>query len=189
LIYPQILRGATSIMAVFVVPFAVKHLATPPTFGAHMALMGQVGLVVGSLLVALWRDRFGSGLVVFLGDTMVGLGFGFLVVTHHWMAVLPVYALITIGNNIESSAVPLGTFTIIPVEIMGAFSGVRMTVLGVSSAIAAQVGGHLFDYVNPLVVFAAVAALKLVNGLWFWWVFTAYRPAATANAGAGAPSR
>ncbi|MBI5381957.1 MAG: hypothetical protein HZA31_08660 [Opitutae bacterium] len=176
LVYPQILRGATSAMAAFIIPFVVKHMPTPDTFGSYLAMMAQAGLILGSLLVALLRDRMGSGLVVFIGDTMVGLGFGLLFVTHNWMFALPVYALVAIGNNVEGSAVPLGTFSIIPAQIMGAFSGIRAAVTAVAAALASRYGGQLLDVVNPLTVFGFVAGLKVVNGIWFWFVFEHYKP-------------
>lgn len=177
LIYPQILRGATGAMSVFVIPYAVKHLTTPATFGSYMGLMGQVGLIAGSFTVVMLRDRLGSGLVVFIGDTMVAVGYALLFMTHSWQYILPVYAMISIGTFIENNAVPLGTFTIIPAPIMGAFSGVRMTIMGIASALASRFGGELLDVINPLTVFGIVAGLKVINAIWFWWVFTAYKPA------------
>jgi predicted MFS family arabinose efflux permease len=94
-----------------------------------------------------------------------------VVISHNPLVFLALYLVTQFGRYIEDNSVPLGAINIVPAEHLGAFSAARLMVLYGSSALGAPLFGYLLDHHDPVVVFGLAAVMKVLTGVWFWWVF------------------
>lgn len=168
---PHVLRGLGASIAGFAIPVGMKYLALPDGTPGFATAANQTACVLGGVGLAFIADRWGAGRSTLLGDMLLATAMACLLLSPSLPVFLGLYFVLHFGRNIEDSAVPFGTTIIVPPEHMGAFSAARLMVLQGSAALGAPLFGYLFDHCNPLWLFAFGAALKLLNGVWFWAVF------------------
>jgi hypothetical protein len=168
---PHVLRGLGAGIAVFAIPMSLKHLGLPQETPGYAAAANYAAGVLGGVALGLIADRWGAGLSTLLGDLLLALGMGTMMLFPNLSVFLALYFLMHFGRNIEDSAVPFGITLIVPPELMGAFSAARLMILLGSSAIGSLLFGNLFDHYSPVWLFGIGAALKAINGVWFRWVF------------------
>lgn len=168
---PHVLRGVSSAMLGFTVPLGMRYLGLSDATPGYATSVNYAAAVLGGTALGFIADRWGAGRSTLAGDILFALGLGTLLVYPHLSIFLVVLFFVHFGRNIEDTAVPFGCTVIVPPERMGAFSAARLMVMMGSSAIGGPIFGYLLDHCDPVVMFGIGAALKLINGLWFWWVF------------------
>lgn len=168
---PHVLRGLTSSMVIFAIPLALEHLHMPEHIPGYAASVRAAAAVLGGIALGFVADRWGAGRTTLFADVLFALGLGAMMLFHSPLIFLAIYLVLVFGMSIEGSAVPFGCTIIVPVKLMGAFSSLRLMILLGSTAVGAPIFGYLFDHYEPSVVLLIGAALKLFNGLWFWYVF------------------
>jgi MFS family permease len=176
---PHILRGlCVSVPAVFSVSVGLKYLTLPEEYPGYATSANYAAGVLGGIALGFISDRWGAGKSTLFGDVLVAVGIGSLLLFRSPPLFLALYLLAHFGRNIEDVAIPFGCTIIVPPERMGAFSAARLMVLNGSNAVGALLFGYLFDRFadNPIPVFAVAAVLKLLNGVWFWYVFRLRKP-------------
>ncbi len=173
---PHVLRGLTISIVGFAVPQGLKLQILSPEYPGYATSASWTAGIVAGIVLGFIADRWGAGRSTLLGDLLYALGMGIVVLFNNPMLFLLFYFILQVGQNIEASAVPFGCTIIVPPELMGAFSSARLMVLMGSGAVGALIFGYLFDRCNPLVIFGVGAALKLLNGLWFWYIFRPKQP-------------
>ncbi|MBM3497364.1 MAG: MFS transporter [Armatimonadetes bacterium] len=174
---PHVARGLAVSAAGFALPVGLEHLGLPEHFPGYAASATTAATVLGGIAVGLIADRLGPSWTTFLGDLLYALGMATVVLFHNPIAFIALYLLLHFGRNIEDNAVPLGAINLVPAEHLGAFSAARLMILTGSTALSAPLFGYLFDHHSPTLVFALAAGMKLLTGVWFWWVFRLKRPA------------
>lgn len=174
---PHVLRGLTISIVGFAVPQGLKLGILPPEYPAYATSASWTAAVLGGIALGFIADRWGAGPSTLLADVIYGLAMAVALLSHNPLLFLLFYFVLQFGQNIEASSVPFGCTIIVPPQLMGAFSSARLMVLMGSGAVGSLTFGYLFDRCNPLLIFGIGAALKLLNGLWFWFVF---RPRRTA---------
>jgi len=168
---PHVLRGLGSGLAGFAIPLGLRYLGLPQETPGYATAVNYAAGVLGGLALGLIADRWGAGRSTLLGDLLLALGMGTLMGCPSLPLFLTLYFLLHLGRNIEDSAVPFGTTIIVPPEHMGAFSAARLMILQGSSSLGSLLFGRLFRQYHPLWLFGLGAAMKGINGVWFWWVF------------------
>jgi len=174
---PHVARGLAVSAAGFALPVGLEYLGLPDHFPGYAASATTAATVLGGIAVGLLADRLGPAWTTFLGDLLYALGMAGVALFRDPAAFIALYLLMHFGRNIEDNAVPLGAINLVPAEHLGAFSAARLMILTGSTALSAPLFGYLFDHCRPTLVFALAALMKLLTGLWFWWVFRLKRPA------------
>ena len=172
LLGPNTLRGLDSGVFYFAWIVGLQRLDLPASY-VGLAAMAQAisGTILGSMALGLCSDRWGPGRVVFGGDLLAAVALAGMVLTDSPPVFLAFYALAAFGGTLEGAGVPLGTYEIVPPEVMGAFSGARLMLLSVGGAISVALVGRFLESFDPLPVFMAGAVLKLITGVWYWYGF------------------
>jgi MFS family permease len=149
----------------------LRYLGLPEETPGYATSANYAAGVLGGLALGLIADRWGAGRSTLLGDLLLALGMGTMMLRPSLPLFLVLYFLLHFGRNIEDSAVPFGTTLIVPPEHMGAFSAARLMILQGSSAVGSRLFGRWFERYSPVWLFGLGAAMKVINGVWFWWVF------------------
>jgi MFS family permease len=173
---PHVARGLAVSVAGFALPVGLQYLGLPAHFPGYAASATTAATVLGGIAVGLIADRLGPSWTTFLGDVLYALGMATVVLFHNPTAFIALYLLMHFGRNIEDNAVPLGAINIVPAEHLGAFSAARLMVLYGSTALSAPLFGYLLEHYSPSLVFGLAAGMKLLTGVWFWWVFRLKQP-------------
>ena len=182
---PHVARGLATSVAGFALPVGLQHLGLPKYFPGYASSVTTAATVLGGIVVGLYADRLGAAWATLWGDVLYALGMATVMLSPSPATFLLLYLVMHFGRNIEDNAVPLGAINIVPAEHLGAFSAARLMILIASGAVGAPIFGYLFDHCNPALVFGLAACLKLLTGVWFWWVLRLkppMRPPAVAAA-------
>jgi MFS family permease len=171
LVGPHILRGLTIAIVGFAIPQGLRLGILGPEYPGYATSVNWAAGILAGIVLGFIADRWGAGPSTLLGDVLYAFGLGTAILLRNPLLFLAFYFVLQLGQNIEASAVPFGCTIIVPPELMGAFSSARLMVLTGSGAVGSILFGYLFDHTNPLLIFGMGAALKLLNGLWFWYVF------------------
>ena len=86
--------------------------------------------------------------------------------TSAWMF-LGFYLLWQIMHLMEATEIPLVHYDVVPVEVMGAFSSIRLLCLNLTAVLSGMAVGFSLDRFPSWTVFAVCAALKIVSALLF----------------------
>ena len=79
-------------------------------------------------------------------------------------------------SAVEESAVPLAHFDVVPVEVFGAFSAVRLGLLNITGALSGTIMGIALKWFAPTYVATYCCLMKLLCGIMFsYGVFAATR--------------
>lgn len=169
LILPNVLRGLVSAVLFFAWVVGLQRLAIPVAYvGLAATVQAVSGSVVGSAVIALCADRWGPGVVIFGGSVLSAACLVAMVLTGSPEVFLALYGLLVLGAHLVGSGVPLGSYQIVPPELMGAYSGARLMLMSAAGALAMPVIGALLERVGPLPVFVAGAGLSLLMGVTYW---------------------
>jgi MFS family permease len=179
---PHVARGLAMSAAGFALPVGLQYLGLPAHYPGYASSATTAATVLGGIAVGLIADRWGASWTTFWGDVLYALGMATVALSHNPLAFIGLYLLMHFGRNIEDNVVPLGAINIVPAEHLGAFSAARLMILYGSGALSAPLFGYLFDHCNPATVFGLAAIMKLLTGVWFWWVFRLKQPAQPVHA-------
>jgi hypothetical protein len=75
------------------------------------------------------------------------------------------------STTCDGVTVPLAHYAIVPPQIIGAFSAVRLLILFGTGAMATATNGYLLELVKPVYVFAGNATLNIITGILFLYAF------------------
>ena len=68
----------------------------------------------------------------------------------------------------EANAIPLVHYDVVPTEVMGAFTGVRLFCLNVTMGLSGMLVGLALDHAKAIIVFAICGVLKIIAGLLYY---------------------
>src|SRR5439155_21904271 len=138
----------------------LKQLGLPAETPGYAVSANYAAGVLGGIALGLIADRWGAGPSTLLGDLLLALGMGTMILFPSLPVFLACYFLLHFGRNIEDAAVPFGITLLVPPELMGAFSAARLMILLGSSAVGSLLFGKLFDHYPPAWLFGIGAAMK-----------------------------
>lgn len=174
---PHVARGLAGSVTVLALPVALDCLGLPKHYPGYASAVSTAATVLGGIAVGLIADRLGAAVTTLWADALCALGMATVILSRNPLVFLSLYLLMQFGRNIEDNSVPLGAINIVPAEHLGAFSAARLMVLLASGAAGSLLFGYLFQNCSPVMVFGLAACMKLLTGVWFWWVFRLKQPA------------
>ena len=171
LLAPFILRGLGDMALIFIMVVGQERLNLPEEYGGYAASAQGVGALLAYGTIGVVLDRFGPGLMLLGGTVLLACSLVGMVLTKSRVVFIVLCTFGNWGRMIEASGVPLSCYYIVPREMMGAWSGARLTLLWISSGISQPLGGHLMDTLGAMPIFFAAALIKLITGILYWYGF------------------
>lgn len=185
---PHVVRGLAMAVVGLTLPMGLEKLGLPEHIPGFAASVSTAAVVLGGATVGLVADRLGPAITTLLADILYALGMATVIMNPNPWVFLGLYFVMQFGRNIEDNSVPLGCIQTVPTEHLGAFSAARLMVLTGSGAAGAALFGFLLKNYNVTLVFGLAAVMKLLTGVWFWYVFRLKSPAPCATSGASEES-
>ena len=163
----NLLRGVGDGVGVFIFWIALKRLELPPVYAGYVTLAGTCAPFLGNLILGLTMDRFGAVIMIPASCIVIAASLMGTILTQSPALFLGFYFIYLVAKPIEASAVPLAHYEVVPNEVMGAFTTVRLALLNYSTGVASVLAGLLMRRFTPTTIFVGSAALKLVSGTLF----------------------
>ncbi len=163
----NLLRGIGDGVGVFIFWIALKRLDLPPVYAGYVALAGTCAPFVGNLILGLTLDRFGAVIMIPVSSVVIAVSLMGTILTQSPALFLGFYFIYMVAKPIEASAVPLAHYEVVPNEVMGAFTTVRLALLNYTTGVASVLAGLLMRRFTHTTIFVGSAALKLVSGTLF----------------------
>lgn len=173
---PHVVRGLAMSVVGLTLPLAMSKLGLPEHIPGFAASVSTAAVVLGGATVGLVADRLGPAITTLLADLLYALGMATVVIHPNPYLFLGLYLVMQFGRNIEDNSVPLGCIQTVPTEHLGAFSAARLMVLTGSGAVGSALFGYLLANYSHTLVFGLAAVMKLLTGVWFWYVFRLKSP-------------
>ncbi len=142
---PNILRGLGDGAAAFVMAVGLRQLNLGVEYAGYTTSLIYLGGLLGTGLIGMTVDRYGSGPVLFVADTAVAIALMGVVLAGGPIVFLAFFLMVQITNTIEGYTVPLAHYAIVPTQFIGAFSGARLMILYGVAAISMPTVGYLLD--------------------------------------------
>lgn len=172
------LRGLLSGVHFFAWIVGLQRLDMPAAYiGLAATVQAVASGVIGSAVIGICNDRWGPAWIVLLGSVLTAAAMVGMVVTDSPLVFLALYGAVYLGGHLVGAGVPLGSYEIVPPELMGAYSGLRLILLSAGSMISMPITGYLLQTSGPAPVFAIGAAGTVFMGLAYWRGFRRHRPA------------
>ena len=170
------LRGMGNGFAGYVLLLAIPRMNLPSEYAGYTTIIGQVAVFVSYVILGLTMDRFGAGIVLPVTEVLMSVGIMMSVITCNPLVFLGAIFLWRVMSAVEESAVPLAHFDVVPVEVFGAFSAVRLGLLNITGALSGTIMGIALKWFAPTYVATYCCLMKLLCGIMFsYGVFAATR--------------
>ncbi len=181
------LRGIGDGCGGWIMLLALRRMTVPDEYTGWATTLGQISLFVAYIILGATMDRFGAGWVLPITEIAYASVLMGLVTINHPTWFLVVFFLYQVIMNVEASAIPLAHYDVLPVNVMGSFTAIRLGLLSITGAFAGTVIGILLDKINPVFVFAFCGIIKLIaGGLYSYGVFSMRKHIAAEKAAAEA---
>ena len=170
------LRGMGNGFGGYVLLLAIPRMNLPDEYAGYTTIIGQVAVFVSYVILGLTMDRFGAGIVLPVTEILMSVGILMSVITCDPLVFLGAIFLWRVMSAVEESAVPLAHFDVVPVEVFGAFSAVRLGLLNITGAFSGTLIGICLHWFSPVYVAAYCCLMKLACGIMFsYGVYAATR--------------
>ncbi len=164
----NILRGIGDGAGAFAVVVGMRQLGLSSEYLGMAATILAFGSLLATGITGFCADKFGAGkllpfIIGILVCALMGMSF----------AAQPIvffvcYLIWYVTYQMEANAIPLVHYDVVPAEVIGAFSGVRLLLLNLTAGISSLIVGIGLDYISVILVFAICAFLKLIAGALFY---------------------
>ncbi len=161
----NVLRGLGDGAGVFAMAVGMKRLGLSSEYAGYTTSMVYLAGLIATLLIGFTVDRFGAGKVIPRVNSLLAIGLMGMVLVSNPILYLVSFLLWQTMLTMEGICVPLIHYEIVPVEVIGAFSGIRLLTLTAMIGLSGLVMGYLLESIPALVVFGFCALLKIMAGL------------------------
>ncbi len=158
------LRGLGDGAGGYLTYVAIKNMNLGDDYAGYTMLLTNIALFLSYLIIMTTIDRFGAGKVLPATEILLVIGLIGAVVTTNPIVFLAFYLLWRTMQQLEASAIPLAHYAIVPNEVMGNFSAIRLGMLTLTVTISSTAVGFCLAHFAPLTVFIVCAVLKLMAG-------------------------
>jgi hypothetical protein len=143
---PNILRGLGDGAGAFVMAVGLRQSNLGVEYAGYTTSLIYAGGLLGTGLIGMTVDRYGSGKVLFAADTAIAFALLGVVLAGGPLVFLVFFLLVQVTNTIEGYTVPLAHYAIVPTPFIGAFSGARLMILYGVAMVSVPAVGFLLDY-------------------------------------------
>jgi MFS family permease len=187
LLLPNTLRGLCGGASYFAMATGMKQLGLGVEFAGYTTMLIFLGGMIGTASIGFTVDRYGAGKVLLFSNLCMAVSLmGVVLAPSAWLFLIFFFTMY-ISFSCEGITIPLAHYVIVPQQIIGAFSAVRLMLLYGTGAIAVIVNGYLLDIFGSVLVFSINALINVVTGiLWLYAFNKGHKPqpvAALAQSG------
>ena len=163
----NVMRGFGDGAGGFAVVIGMREIGLPLEIAGYATALACLSSLTANALIGKLADRVGAGRMILPTVLLLCVGLmGIVYSTSAWMF-LGFYLLWNIMQQMESTEIPLVHYDVVPVEVMGAFSSIRLLCLNLTAVLSGMAVGFSLDHFPAWSVFAVCAALKIVSALLF----------------------
>ena len=163
----NVLRGLGNGAGAYIFWIALDRLQLPPVYAGYVTLANTCAPFVGNFILWLTMDRFGAVIMIPASCIVIAVSLMGTILTESPPVFLGFLFLYQVALPVEGTAIPLAHYEIVPNEVMGAFSTVRLGLLSITGSISATLTGLLLLWFSPFSIFVCSAAIKLLSGALF----------------------
>ncbi len=161
----NLLRGLGNGVGAFIFWIALARLELPPEYAGYMTLITTTAPFVGNWLLWLTMDRFGAVIVIPVSCTIMAVSLMGTILTESPAMFLFYNFVYRVMGPLEETAIPLAHYEVVPKEVMGAFSTIRLGLLIITGSVSVTLAGLLMRVFQPTTIFAGSAAIKFLAGV------------------------
>ena len=163
----NIMRGFGDGAGGYAVVVGMRDIGLPIEVAGYTIMLSSLSSLTANAAIGKFADRIGAGRMILPTVVLLCAGLiGMVNSTSTWVF-LGFYLLWYVMMLMESTEIPLVHYDVLPVEVMGAFSNIRLLCLKLTASLSGIMVGIFLDHFAPWVVFAVCACLKLVSALLF----------------------
>ena len=169
----NILRGFGDGAGGFIVAVAMKKGLDSAAVGWATAIL-PLGAFCATGLVGFCADKFGAGKLLPIINTLLVVGLigslfcmkqNFLSSSTYFVCCFFLWYMM---QQMEGNAIPLVHYDVVPTEVIGAFTGVRLFCLNVTMGLSGMIVGFALDHAKAIIVFGVCGVLKIIAGLLYY---------------------
>ena len=160
----NVLRGLGDGVGAIIFWVALKRLELPPVYAGYVTIATVCAPFIGNLILGLTMDRFGAVIVIPASCAVIAACLMGTILTKSPLLFIIYLFVYWVARPVEASAIPLAHYVVVPNEVMGAFSTVRLGLLTITGSISAVLAQVLMRWFSPVTIFAGSAAIKLMAG-------------------------
>ena len=165
----NVLRGLGDGAGTFAMAVGMSRMGLSLEYAGYTTALTYFAGLLATAMIGVTVDRFGAGKVIPIIEVFLVIGLMGMVMVSMPVLFLLFFLLWQIMVTMEGLAIPLVHFEIVPVEVIGAFSGVRLLILTVVGGLSGLAVGYGLELVSPLLIYALCAGLKLTAGILYWY--------------------
>lgn len=164
----NLLRGFGDGAGSYAVVVGMRDIGLPLEIAGYATAISCFSSLVANTMIGKFADRFGAGRMIFPTVVLLCIGLMGMVYSPSAWIFLAFYLLWQIMQLMEATEIPLVHYDVVPVEVMGAFSSIRLLLLNLTASLSGTIVGISLDICPAAVVFAVCAMLKIISSLLFW---------------------
>lgn len=165
---------------VFVIPDFIRGLAAGvysliPTmlqndFGkksdmAVLVIITNIAYLVSSTILSIIVGKIKKNILCLITTLLSSIFWVFLGITNNWTVFIICYFLFFSGYNTFGTVLPIYVAEIVPYNIIGGYTSIRMILMMAGTALGSFVCGFLITRVSSLSIYITAATLSLIVGL------------------------
>jgi predicted MFS family arabinose efflux permease len=169
----NLLRGFGDGVNGFIVAVALKQGLDTTAVGWTTAIL-PVASFCATGIIGVCSDKFGAGKLLPIINSLLVLGLiGSLFCMKQTLFSSSIYFVCCyflwyMMQQMEANAIPLVHYDVVPPEVMGAFTGVRLFCLNLTMGLSGMLVGLALDHAKAIIVFGVCGALKITAGLLYY---------------------
>ena len=160
----NILRGLGDGVGAIIFWVALDRLKLPPVYAGYVTIATVCAPFVGNLILGLTMDRFGAVIVIPVSCAIIAACLMGTILTKSPLLFIIYLFVYWVARPVEAAAIPLAHYVVVPNEVMGAFSTVRLGLLTITGSISAVLAQLLLLRFSAVTIFAGSAVIKLLAG-------------------------
>lgn len=165
----NVLRGFGDGAGTFAMAVGMSRLGLSVEYAGYTTALTYLSGLFATMLIGFTVDRFGAGKVIPRVEILLVIGLMGMVLVSNPIAFLAFFLLWQVMLTMEGLAIPLVHFEIVPVEVIGAFSGIRLLILSAIAGISNLSVGYLLEFISPVLIYALCGGMKLTAGVLYWY--------------------
>ena len=160
----NLLRGLGDGVGAIIFWVALDRLQLPPVYAGYVTIATVCAPFIGNLILGLTLDRFGAVIVIPASCVVIAVCLAGTILTTSPVLFLVFLFGYWIAKPVEAASIPLAHYQVVPNEVMGAFSTVRLGLLAITGNISTVLAQLMLIWFTPATIFISSAVIKLLAG-------------------------
>lgn len=171
LLLPNSMRGLGGGAGFFAMAVGMKQLGLGVEFAGYTTMLIFLGGMFGTAIIGFTVDRYGAGKVLLFSNLCMAVSLMGIVLSSSAWIFLIFFFTMYISFACEGATIPLAHYAIVPQQIIGAFSAVRLLLFNATWGLAIAVNGYLLNIFGSVLVFSISAFIYAVTGILWLYAF------------------